>query len=397
MRKKKIAVLVPDLSVPTGISVVAKFLYDVINDSGKYDADLISLSTSATDGDSVRLIKPSSWSRGVSVSNQQYEGAAYRHVGANLTEVEFQRYRPRKALNSVLGEYDLVQVVAGSAPWLLAAKDFGGRVALSVFSKSKIERDSMIRRARQPKKTWLKLMTQINAGLEQKAFQRADTIFVNNIWLKEELEKTFPDKTVFAPPGIDTDFFTPAATKTEDYILSVGRFSDPRKNVRMLFRSYKILNDSFSEAPKLVLAGQTAPGEEDMAEARRLGIVDKVEILTSVSKESLRELYQNAALFLLSSDEEGFGLIIAEAMACGLAVVATKCGGPEVLILENETGFLTPVGDAAALADKISLLLKDKNLRERFGAAGRKRAAENFSHFATGKIYLENYERLLSL
>jgi glycosyltransferase involved in cell wall biosynthesis len=165
----------------------------------------------------------------------------------------------------------------------------------------------------------------------------------------------------------------------------------------MLFRSYKILNDRFSEAPKLILAGQTAPSGEDMAEARRLGIVDKVEILTSVSKESLRELYQNAALFLLSSDEEGFGLIIAEAMACGLAVVATKCGGPEVLILENETGFLTPVGDAEVLADKISLLLTNKNLREKFGAAGRKRAAEKFSHSATGKIYLENYERLLNL
>ncbi|HEX8396182.1 MAG TPA: glycosyltransferase family 4 protein [Pyrinomonadaceae bacterium] len=397
MRKKKIAVLVPDLSVPTGISVVAKFLYDVINDSGKYDAALISLATSATDGDSVKLVKPSSWSRGITVSNQQYEGVLYRHVGANLTEVEFQRYRPRKALNSVLRGYDLVQVVAGSAPWLLAAKDFGGRVALSVFSKSKVERESMIRRARQPRKTWLKLMTQINAGLEQKAFQRADTIFVNNIWLKDELEKTFPDKTIFAPPGIDTDFFTPAAAKTEDYILSVGRFADPRKNVRMLFRSYKILIDRFPEAPKLVLAGQTAPSDEDMAEARRLGIVDKVEILTSVSKESLRELYQNAALFLLSSDEEGFGLIIAEAMACGLAVVATKCGGPEVLILENETGFLTPVGDAAALADKISLLLTDANLRKKFGAAGRKRAAANFSQSATGKIYLENYERLLSL
>ncbi|MDQ4121818.1 MAG: glycosyltransferase family 4 protein [Acidobacteriota bacterium] len=396
MKKKRIAVLAPDLSIPTGISVVAKFLYDVINNSGRFEANLISVATSANDQTSVRLANPSSWTRGASVSIENYEGVAYRHIGANLTEIEFQRYRPRKALNKVLNEFDLVQIVAGSAPWLLAAKDFGGHLAISVFSKSKVERESVIRRAKEPKKTWLKLMTQINSSLERKAFQRADRIFVNNIWLKDELEKEFSEKTILAPPGIDTDFFTPIAEKKADYILSVGRFSDPRKNVRMLFRAYKILNERFSETPKLVLAGQTAPTEDDLAEARRLGISEKVEIITGVSRERLRELYQNAGLFVLSSDEEGFGLIIAEAMSCGLAVVSTDCGGPEILVLENETGFLTPVGDAAALAEKIQVLLTNAELCEKMGAAGRRRAEEKFSQNATGKIYLETYEQLLN-
>lgn len=395
MRNRKIAVLVPDLSVPTGISVVAKFLHDIINDSGKYQADLISLATSAADADSIKISEPASWSRGITVSQREYEGIRYRHVGAALTELEFQRYRPRKELSDLLNEYDFIQVVAGSAAWLLAAKDFQGCVAISVFSKAEVERESLIRQTRQPKKTWLKLMTRINAGLERKAFQRADAIFVNNIWLKKELEESFPTKTVFAPPGIDTDFFTPIDSKTEDFLLSVGRFSDPRKNVRLLFQTYKILNEKNPDTPKLILAGQTAPTAGDMAEARRLGITDKLEILTQISRERLRELYQNARLFLLSSDEEGFGLILAEAMACNLAVVSTRCGGPEAIVEEGKTGFLVPTGDAAQLAEKAFLLLENETLRKQFGVDGRKTAIEKFSLRATSKIYLETYQRFL--
>ena len=64
--------------------------------------------------------------------------------------------------------------------------------------------------------------------------------------------------------------------------------------------------------------------------------------------DELVELYRGAALLALSSDEEGLGLVILEAMASGIPVVSTACGGPQTSVVDGETGFLTPVGDAAA-------------------------------------------------
>jgi glycosyltransferase involved in cell wall biosynthesis len=399
MEKKKIAILTPDLSILNGVSMVAKYLYEIINSSHGFCADLISLATTARDSCSVRITKPGTLTKGVRIENKIFQGINFRHVGANLTEIEFFRYRPRRALNEILRPYDLVQIVAGVPMWTLAAKDFPGKIALQVATLTKVERETINAATPQPKRAWVKAMTAVNNRLERLAFERADRIFVENEWLKKLLEKDFPEKTIFAPPGIDTNFFVPAGNAGKNYILSVGRFDDARKNVRLLFHAYQEILGKLGEnaAPNLVLAGQTAPTAADLSAAESLGIRNKIEILTEVSPEKLRQLYQNAAMFVLSSNEEGFGLVIAEAMASGLAVAATKCGGPEVLILENETGFLTPIGDAEALAGKILLLLTDANLREKLGAAGRKRAIEKFSHAATGKIYLETYERMLNV
>jgi glycosyltransferase involved in cell wall biosynthesis len=393
---KKIAILVSDLSIQNGISVMAKFLYDEISRSGRFEADLFSLSTSARDANSVRILQPSSWIKGLQISNHQYETIPYRHIGANFTEIEFFRYRPRQILNEILKSYDLVQIVAGLPMGALVANEFKGKVALALASITESERQSMIACAPEPRKTYLKVMSKINKRLEKQAFDRADVILVINQWLTQYINKTHPGKAVFAPPGVDTDFFRQKDYRENGYILSVGRFQDRRKNVAMLFRAYKSLLEKNEHAPRLVIAGQNAPLENDMQIACELGISEKIDVFTELSKERLREMYRDAALFVLSSTEEGFGIVIAEAMACGLPVVATRCGGPEVLLEENHNGFLVPVNDAKQMAEKIFELLNDPKKRRQFGETNRKKAVENFSLSATGKIYLETYDKLLS-
>lgn len=397
MKKKRIAILAPDLSVLNGVSVVAKFLYEIINSSETFSADLISIATSARDVSSVRLLSPQSWMKGVRVENGNFQGIPFRHIGANLTEIEFFRYRPRKRLSEALKDYDLVQVVAGLPMWVLAADNFPGKIALQVATLSRIERESMIAEAPQPKRGWMRVMLGINQRLESRAFARSDAIFVENRWLETLLEKKYPEKVIFAPPGVNTDFFRPADSAMEsNYILSVGRFHDRRKNVQMLFRAYKILLEKLGEkCPRLVLAGQTAPTENDLAFAESIKIRKRIDIFTSVSEEKLRELYQNAGLFVLSSNEEGFGIVIAEAMACGLAVVATKCGGPEVLIEEGKNGFLVSINDYAQMAEKIAGMLENAEMRNQFEFNARKIAEEKFSRAATEKKFLGTYECLL--
>ena len=109
----------------------------------------------------------------------------------------------------------------------------------------------------------------------------------------------------------------------------------------------------------------------------------------------LARLYREVVVFVLSSDEEGLGIVILEAMASGLPVVSTDCGGPGTAIVEGKTGFLTPVGDADALAEAMQRFLDDSSLCQHMGRAGRRVAGEQFSLAVTGKVYLDHYDRLL--
>jgi D-inositol-3-phosphate glycosyltransferase len=396
MQKKRIAIVVADLSELGGVPVVAKFLYEIINKSEKYSAGLVSISTSVRDRNSVRILSPQTWLEKIKITEEEFQGAPYRHVGANLTEIEFFRYRPRKVLDEVLSEFDLVQVVAGTPVWFHAARNFRGKVALKVATLTDIERESVLKSQTQPKKLWTQLMNKINRRLEKSAFARADAIFVENEWMKKDLERLYPEKTIMAPPGTNTDFFSPESYQKDGYILSVARFADRRKNVQMLFRSYRKLLDKMPDAPTLLLAGQTAPTTDDLAIAEELKIADRIKIHTGITLEQLRDFYRGASIFALSSNEEGFGLVIAEAMSCGLPVVSTRCGGPEILVKEDETGYLTPTGDAETFADKIYELLVEPEKRQKFGEAARRRAVENFSLEASGRVYLKTYDKLLS-
>jgi glycosyltransferase involved in cell wall biosynthesis len=116
-----------------------------------------------------------------------------------------------------------------------------------------------------------------------------------------------------------------------------------------------------------------------------------VRFLGRQSRSDLVELYQNALCFVLSSDEEGLGIVILEAMACGRPVVSTECGGPGTLIVDEETGFLTPIGDAERLGEKIARLVENTDLRTEMGGAARKRAETMFSVEAAKQPFLRAY------
>jgi glycosyltransferase involved in cell wall biosynthesis len=93
-------------------------------------------------------------------------------------------------------------------------------------------------------------------------------------------------------------------------------------------------------------------------------------------KDEVAARYDRAAVVVVPSRREGFGLVCAEAMAHARPVVATAVGGLAELVADGETGLLVPPGDAKALRAAIDTLLADKELRRRFGEAGRERVRE---------------------
>ncbi|MCS3861650.1 glycosyltransferase involved in cell wall biosynthesis [Salinibacter ruber] len=396
----KVAIVVPSLPTGGGVSNVARFLYRNLQEQPGFDPQFVSLAVRRDDPVSVRLTDPKTWTRGVRKTEGTDHGNSYCHVGAFLTEFEFQRYQPRPILTRILKGYDLVQVVAGHPAWALVAKGLERPVALQVATLAHVERAMKKREGGGVVGLWRSLMTQITSWLGDRALRRVDAVFVENDWMHDYVQQTAPStQSVFAPPGVDVETFVPSTTPFEerDYLLSVGRFGDPRKNPRLLFKAYaRIQEELGEEAPLLFLAGRTGPSQEAWEVASQLGIREQVTFHQNVSHERLIELYQEAQLFLLSSDEEGLGLVILEAMACGVPVVSTDCGGPSTVIQEGETGRLVTKRDPDKLASAVADLLRDLSLLRRYGDNARKRVVDQFSEKAALQGFLDVYGDLLN-
>ena len=103
-----------------------------------------------------------------------------------------------------------------------------------------------------------------------------------------------------------------------------------------------------------------------------------VELLGSVTQESVRDELQSADGFVLASRHEPLGVAYMEAMACELPVIGTDAGGVGELITQGRDGLLVPPGDVPALADAMDRLMADPVLRRLLGTAARGRIVADF-------------------
>lgn len=162
----------------------------------------------------------------------------------------------------------------------------------------------------------------------------------------------------------------------------VGRIKFVRKGQEVLVQAAALLKQRGVLA-KYLIVGAPAPGNEEHGERLRRLIRDlgvEGDVVMPGEMADPKPAYTAMDVFVLpSAQAEPFGLVVLEAMAMGCPVVATAIGGPLSIVAEGETGFLVPPGDAAALADKLEVLLRNAALRERMAAAGRARLEAKFS------------------
>jgi D-inositol-3-phosphate glycosyltransferase len=399
--RKRVALLVSaDLTdgrpIRGGVVRVAMFLWSQLVASGRYEPHLISVATSRADRFSVRLASPRTWQRGSRLLHEmEWAGYPLTHTGCMFPELEFQRYMPRPALTRYLDGFDLVQVITGTPAIGYVARDVSVPVCLQVATTARLEGGHLRRTASLARRVNGRIMLPIIEGVERKALALAQHVFADTGYTAAALTGLVPgDRITVDTIGVDTALFTPGETRADDYILSVGRLSDPRKNVRLLFEAYAHLRRKMKDAPRLVLAGMAAPTPADWAYAAALGIRDHVIFHASPEPEYLADLYRNAAMYVLSSNEEGLGIVLLEALACATPVVATRCGGPE-FVVTPEVGVLTPVGDAEALCGAMMQMWLSPEARRTMGAAGRRMILDRFADEVVGRKFLEVYDRLL--
>jgi glycosyltransferase involved in cell wall biosynthesis len=401
-RRARIGVVVPSLAHEGGVATVTEFVCETLERSGRFDVTLVSLPSSARDPLGVALTRPSTWFRGVRTEHGVWRGRSCVSVGAFACELEFQRYRPRRALTQALAGCDLVQIVTGLPAPGYAACGLGRPVAVYCATRASVERRARHAARRTTAEIWRRVMTRIIDSIDRRVLARADAVHSMNPWMLEYAREINAGRDIpirLVQPGIDASQFTPAAgvdRLSQPYVLSVGRFNDPRKHVGLLLDAFAALAARVTTPVRLVLAGFFGPDEGFWREADRLGLRDRVSFVDSPDRRALIALYQRAAVFALSSDEEGFGMVVVEAMACGIPVVSTASGGPDAIIRDGVDGFLVPLGGAAPLADRLERLVVDGDLNRRMGAAAREAVVARFDAARAGQALLETYDRLLS-
>lgn len=158
---------------------------------------------------------------------------------------------------------------------------------------------------------------------------------------------------VEAPPPASEGSAAPGWPEGAARLLTVGKLKD-QKNHHLLIRAFRLLIQR--RAATLMIVGEGPLGEELRAYAREQGVADKV-IFAGFTTDPW-PYFRSADLFVLSSNYEGYPLVLLEAMRCGLPVVSTDCeSGPREILDDGRYGPLVPVGDAEALAAAVEQAL----------------------------------------
>ena len=200
------------------------------------------------------------------------------------------------------------------------------------------------------------------------------------------------------PNGVDAEVFVPNLSRQggEDgwRLLYVGRF-DPAKGIGVLLEAMSQLRKQGRKNIFLELIGgnpATGTDAEFREQAARLGLEGCVDFVDEIPWAELPARMRQVDLFVLPSFSEGLPLVLLEALACGLPIVSTRCGGPEEVV-DEEVGKLAEIGDAEGLAAAIGSVLDEYPRYDR--GAIRRRAEERYDYRRVAARINQVYEEAL--
>lgn len=188
--------------------------------------------------------------------------------------------------------------------------------------------------------------------ISTKQLQFAQKVFQNssyNIAVSNEfatlLNKKFDVNFLYLPNIVNTGFFEPKNRKNSNIFQFINiAFLGKNKNQDMLVKSFAQVFKN-QDNVELIIVGDGVEYDNLNRLIKELRVEKQITLYGRADREEIKKLLQNSDVFVLSSQYETFGVVVIEAMACGLPVVATKCGGPESIITEEKVGLLSEVDE----------------------------------------------------
>jgi glycosyltransferase involved in cell wall biosynthesis len=297
----------------------------------------------------------------------------HREIGALV-----QKYRPDTVH---VGHFDYFSFV----PWI--ARLQGVRYAIFAQENSGVL----------GAKSWKKLLIQLRARIMTQPITQA--IARSEYIRGQMIESGMPaDKIKVVYNGIDTERFIPNAGAREQWIERYGiqpneviltsiAFLRPFKNPQVIVGALSQLVERGIPARLFMVGdGDMRPQLEELS--RELGVSKRIHWLGNFPNPE--SLLQASDIFVLASVGEAFGLVLAEALACGVPVVASRSGAIGEVVEDGRTGLLATPRDASSFADAIERLARDAPLRREMGIRGRESVKRKF----TTDIAVENTLRL---
>ncbi|HVL88375.1 MAG TPA: glycosyltransferase family 4 protein [Candidatus Thermoplasmatota archaeon] len=210
------------------------------------------------------------------------------------------------------------------------------------------------------------------ATLERRMFGRAARLVAVSRYVRDGVLASYASRTRVIPPGVDARAFRPSPLPDAPRILFAAPLANAYrwKGVDVLWEAFARVRRELPSA-RLTLVG----GGDRLAEFRARAMCEDgaVEIRGRLSDEEYRRAVAEARVVALPSvtEAESFGMVLAEANACGRPVVGSRIGGIPCFVRDGENGLLARPGDPRDLAEKLLSLLRDRPLAERMGRAGR--------------------------
>ncbi|UJG44837.1 MAG: N-acetyl-alpha-D-glucosaminyl L-malate synthase BshA [Candidatus Heimdallarchaeum endolithica] len=232
-------------------------------------------------------------------------------------------------------------------------------------------------------------------------FKKTDGISTVSKYMKKEIFKNFLEDNnkihvIYNP--IDTERFKNQEVIQCDFKKLYNNYFIHVSNFRKV-KNAPFIVEAFSEVVKenndvgLIMVGEGPERKDCEIIAKNLGIEEHV--LFQGVRYNLTPLYSCSSALISASENESFGLTLAEAMACETPVIASRVGGIPEVVKDRETGLLYDYGNKEQLVKHMFTLLENKELAKKMGLKGRKRVLENFRFDKIADQYIKWYETLI--
>jgi glycosyltransferase involved in cell wall biosynthesis len=323
---------------------------------------------------------------------QAYDGCEIHAIGAWLPELEFTHYAPTRDWRELMDSCVAFVVVSGNVlpatPFAAAGKPYLAWIATDWDGdrRDRVKRFPLVRRL---------LDTCVNGPvirrLERKLL-RAGHILSLSEHTRDMLQRCarspLPDTVL--PSPVDVALFSPRpASRVAGRLGFAGRFNDPRKNIGLMLRALARLRQLGHDVHAVLMGDSPDAHVTRLVASLDLGA--HVSFRPGLSQQEMRDCLQTLDVFILPSHQEGLCISALEAMACGVPVVSTRCGGPEEFVIPGVSGELVDA-DPRLMADAIAPLLAQPALREHLAAGARQIVRDRYSPLRAEAVFIRELE-----